>query len=133
MGQSLLVIEQIDEGNKFAREFNSDLPISVYFWVNPAESEQWYLYIASDQIDDTNFDVAYGHVIRKVGTFNQWLDPFQIKLVNSSDPVAKAATQIRDRFPDSVSGTHYRGALLGNLGIDYAYIYPPLTKVSIPQ
>jgi hypothetical protein len=133
MGQDLLVIDQIEAGEKFAREFNDYLPVSVYFWVTPAESERLYLYVASDEINDTNFDVAYGEVLRRVGKLNQWLDPFQIKLVSSSDPVADSARQIRDRFPDSVSGTYYRGALLGNLGIDFAYIYPPLTKVSVPQ
>ncbi|MDZ4659777.1 MAG: hypothetical protein SH868_19560 [Bythopirellula sp.] len=130
MGQNLLVNEQIEAGEKFAGEFNDYAPVSVYFWLNPAESDRLYLYIASDAIDDTNFDAGYGEVLRKVGKLNQWLDPFQIKLVNASDSVAKAAFQIRERFPGSLSGTHYRGALLGDVGIDYAYIYPQLTKAN---
>ena len=59
-----------------------------------------FLYIASDDINDNNFDVAYAEVLRKLsGKKSQWLDPFQVKLVNSSDPIARNAIEIRDRYP----------------------------------
>lgn len=129
MGEELLVNEQIDAGTDFVRDFNDYVPVSVACWVIPAESEDLFLYIASDDIDDNNFDVAYGEVLRKLsGKKSQWLDPFQIKLVSSSDPIARDAIQIRDRYPAPVP-TRYGGSSIGGTSIDGAYIYPPVSAM----
>ena len=128
MGQDLLVIEQIDAGGEFVRDFNDYVPVSVACWVNPAESDNLFLYIASDEIDDGNIDVAYSEVLRRLrGKRSQWLDPFQIKLVNSSDPIARDAIRIRDRYPAKIP-TRYRGSSIGDLSVEDAYIYPPVTS-----
>lgn len=129
MGQDLLVIEQIDAGDDFVRDFNDYVSVSVACWVNPAESDNLFLYIASDDIDDSNIDVAYGEVLRRLsGKRSQWLDPFQIKLVNSSDPIARDAIQIRDRYPAKIR-MRYQGSSIGGMSIDGAYIYPPLSAM----
>ena len=100
MGQELLVSEQIDAGEEFVRGFCEYLPVAAAFWVNPADSEDWFLYVASPEVDDGNLDVAYGEVLRRVGTNkNQWLDAFQVKLLNSADPLATEVIRIRDRYP----------------------------------
>ena len=129
MGEELLVNEQIDAGADFVRDFNDYVPISVACWVIPADSEDVFLYIASDSIDDSNFDIAYGEVLRKLsGRKNQWLDPFQVKLVNSSDPIAQDAIDIRDRYPAPLV-TRYGGSSLGGTSIDGACIYPPVSAM----
>ena len=113
MAQDLLVIEQLDAGADFVLDFNDYLSVSVACWVNPAESDNSFLYVASDEIDDSNFDVAYGEVLRRLSSKrSQWLDPFQIKLISSSDPIARAAMEIRDRFPAKMP-TRYKGSSLG--------------------
>lgn len=77
MGEELLVAEQIDAGAELVRDFNEYAPVSVAFWVVPADSDDVFLYVASDDIDDRNFDVAYGEVLRRLsGKRSQWLDPF---------------------------------------------------------
>jgi hypothetical protein len=124
MGEELLVNEQIDAGARFIRDFNDYVAVSVACWVIPSESDNSFLYIASDEIDDHNFDLAYGEVLRRLsGKKSQWLNPFQIKLVNSSDPVARRAIEIRDRYSMPLP-TRYNGSTLGGLSIDGAYIYP---------
>jgi len=129
MGEELLVNEQIDAGAEFIRDFNDYVPVSVAFWIVLPESESVFLYIASDDIDDRNFDVAYGEVLRKLsGKRSQWLDPFQIKLVNSSDPIAQDAMRIRDRYPGPLV-TRYGGSSLGGTSIDGACIYPPIAAL----
>jgi len=129
MDQDLLVIEQIDAGADFVRDFNDYVSVSVAWWVNPAESDNLFLYIASDNIDDSNIDVAYREVLRRLsGKRSHWLDPFQVKLVNSSDPIAREAMQIRDRYPAKIP-THYHGSSIGGMSIDGAYIYPPLSAM----
>lgn len=126
MCQHQLVNEQIDAGAEFVRSFNDYVPVSVACWVNPADAETWYLYVASDQIDDHNVRDAYGEVHRRLAAGQiPWLNMFQVKLVSSSDRVARDAIRIRDRYPTPVP-TRYQGSSLGGLAIDGAYIYPPL-------
>jgi hypothetical protein len=129
MGQELLVNEQIDAGAEFVRDFDDYVPISVAFWIISADTDDVFLYIASDDIDNSNFDVAYGEVLRKLsGKRSQWLDPFQIKLVNSSDPIAQDAIKIRDRYPAPLV-TRYGGSSIGGTSIDGACIYPPVAAL----
>lgn len=129
MGGELLVNEQIDAGAEFVRDLNDFVPVAVAFWIIPSESNDVFLYVASDDIDDHNFDVVYGEVLRKLsGSRNQWLDPFQIKVLNSSDPIAQDAMRIRDRYPALVA-TRYGGSSLGGTSIDRAYIYPRITAL----
>ena len=129
MGQELLVIEQIDAGADFVRDFNDYCCVAVACWINPAESDNLFLYIASDEIDDSNIRDAYGQVLDRLrGKRTPWLDPFQIKLVNSADPIARDAIKIRDRYPAKMA-TRYNGPSLGRTSIDGAYIYPPVSTM----
>ena len=48
MGEELLVNERIDAGAEFLRDFNDYVPVSVACWVIPADSDNLFLYIASD-------------------------------------------------------------------------------------
>jgi hypothetical protein len=130
MGQESLVSEQIDAGQEFVRGFCEYLPVAAAFWVNPADSEDWFLYVASAEIDDGNFDVAYGEVLRRVGTNkNQWLDAFQIKLVNSADPLAAEVIEIRDRYPLKAA-TRYNGSSIAGMAVGGVFIYPPIVTTS---
>lgn len=123
MGEELLVTEQIDDGEAFVRDFGDYVRVSAAFWVKPADANDWYLYIASDDIDDSNFDIAYLEVLRRLNRQKYpWVDPFRIKLVNSVDSVARQAIEIRDRHPANIP-IRYNRSYLGGLGIDGAYIY----------
>jgi hypothetical protein len=133
MAEGLLVNEQIDAGADFVRDFNDYVPVSVACWIVPADTDDVFLYIASDDIDDSNFDVAYGEVLRKLsGKKRQWLDPFQIKLVNTSDAIAQDAIEIRDRYPAPLV-TRYGGSSIGGMSIDGACIYPPVSAIKVTQ
>jgi hypothetical protein len=129
MGQEPLVAEQIDAGAEFLREFDSYAPVSVACWLNPTGTDSWYLYVASDEIDDSNIGVAYGEVLRTLGAKrDRWLDPFQVRLLNSSDPIAGNAIQIRDRYPASMAA-RYQSSSMGGMSIEGAYIYPSLAAM----
>lgn len=131
MGQVSLVNEQINAGEAFLHDFNDYVSIAAAFWINPADSEDWLLYIASDEINDANVRVAYGEVLRRIGSNrNQWLDAFQVKLLNSSDPLAAEVVEIRNRYPVNKIPTRYNGSSIAGLAIDGAYIYPPITAPS---
>jgi len=130
MGKESLVNEQRDAGQEFVRDFTEYVPVAAAFWINPADSEDWFLYVASPKINDGNLDVAYGEVLRRVGTNkNQWLDAFQIKLVNSADPVAAEVIRIRDRYALKTA-THYNGSSIAGMAIGGAFIYPESTAAT---
>lgn len=130
MGEEILVNDQIEAGADFVRDFNDLFAVSLAFWVVPAETDSRYLYIASDDIDDSNFDVAYREVVRRLrGRRNPWLDPFQVRLVNSTEPIAVDAMRIRDQHLAPL-GVRYGGSL-GRMTIDAAYIYPPLSDMKV--
>ena len=98
MGQTILVSEQKEDGTKFVLDFNNSFPVSVACWVAPSDTENMFLYIASEKINDSNIQDAYREMSRRFRANRsqwQWLDPFQIKLVNSSDPLAQAAMNIQ--------------------------------------
>lgn len=124
MDQGSLVSEEIDAGEQLVRAFDKYLPVKAAFWLKTSDDPHRYLYIASEQIDDNNFDLAYREVIRLTHKFrNPDLDPFRVKVINAGTPLAQAAVEILERFPDSV-GTRSGGGYFGGLVADDVYIYP---------
>jgi hypothetical protein len=130
MGQDSLVSEEIEAGLKFIEAFHKIHPVKTAFWLKPADDGGWSLYLASDEIDDTNFDRAYGEVLHVVeGLRDPHLDPFQIKLlIHRNDALVQSVLDFHKRYP-GVHGTHHRGTMLGGRSIDGAYFYPLLSPV----
>lgn len=126
MDQNSLVSDQMDAGARFLSEFDKYAPVKAAFWLKTSESNHWYLYIASDEINDTNYDLGYGEVIRLAGKMQDPnFDPFQVKLVGTDDPMARAVLEIQRRYAGKVP-TRYRGYQLGGVSIEEAYLYPPI-------
>jgi hypothetical protein len=132
MDQGSLVIEQIDAGASFLAEFGKKAKVAAAFWMKASEEESWYLYIASDEFHVKNLDVAYGEVLRIAGQMkNPYFDPFQVKLIKETHPLAKAAIEILQRFPGRMA-IRLHGRTFGGMGIDEVYIYPmPVTVQSL--
>jgi len=123
MDQGPLVNEEIDAGLKLALGFNEYQPVKAAFWLKAVDEQNRFLYIVSEQINDENYDVAYGEVLRLAGKIRSpYLDPFRVKIVNAEDPLAKAAVEINERFPGQIA-TRFRGKYFGDTGIDDVYIY----------
>src|SRR5258706_12516385 len=125
MDPSPLVTEQVDAGAAFLNEFEKYAPVKVAFWLRDADGGDWKLYVASDQIDDSNFDVAYGEVLRVVNRLrNPYLDPFQVKFVWGNDPTVRAALDVHRRFPRPLP-TRINGQSFGGRSAAGVYIYLP--------
>lgn len=124
MDQGSLVTEEIDAGAELARAFDKYEPVKVAFWLKASDDDHRFLYIASDRIDDTNIDIAYGTILRLAQKMrSMWLDPFRVKLINADDPLAKAADEIHQRFPGRTA-TRFGGNMFGGISVDDVYIYP---------
>lgn len=124
MDKSPLVTEQIDAGAWLIGEFSKRIPVQAAFWLRERDSDEWYFYLASDQINDSNFDHAYAEVLRIVPPQQSlWLDPFQVKVVGMDAPVAKAALDVMRKYPGRIP-TRYHGRHFGGLSVDEVCIYP---------
>lgn len=122
--------EQRDAGRRFLAEFHKSYPVQVAFWLRESEATWWYLYVASEQITDDNFDVAYGEVLRVSDMLRDpWFDPFRVKLIGADDPLAKAALEMLKKYPGPVATT-FGGKMLGGVYVDEMYIYPSPLPVS---
>ena len=132
MDHGPLVIEETDAGAELAREFDKYEPVKVAFWLKASDKEHRNLYIASDRIDDTNIDVAYGKVLSLTNKMQSpYLDPFRVKLISAKDPLAKAAVEIHERFPSRMA-TRFGGKSFGGISVDDVYIYPSPLSAAVP-
>jgi hypothetical protein len=124
MDQGPLVIQQIEAGERLIGRFSQYTPVQAAFWLKEPEDSPWFLYLAGDQINDSNFDLAYGEVLRLLsGAPEPWLDPFQVKVIGTDNPVAIAVMDIQRKYPGSLP-TRYHGRQLGGLSVEEVYIYP---------
>lgn len=130
MDQGPLVIDQIEAGARFLAEFQKYAPVQAAFWLKDSEEGTWRLYVASDQITDKKFRVAYGEVIRVWKMLRDpWFDPFRVKLIGADDPLAKAALELYQRYPIR-RPTQFPGRTFGGMSVDELYLYP--TPVPAP-
>lgn len=132
MDYSQLVTEQIDAGREFAAQFDATCrPLKAVFWLKNDEESPWRLYLASDEIDDNSFDVAYGEVHRLLHqSDHRWLDPFQIRVIGTEDRIAAAVLDILHRYPGSLD-TRLHNLRSGSLSVNDAYIYAFPTAVGL--
>jgi hypothetical protein len=125
-------MEEIDAGAELVREFDKYAPVKAAFWLKAGDEDYRYLYIASEQIDGANIDVAYGEVLRLADKIaSPFLDPFRVKLLNASDPLAKAAAEVNERFAGRMA-TRFGGRSFGGVSVDDVYIYPSLVHATAP-
>jgi hypothetical protein len=123
MDQGPLVTDQIDAGAKFLGAFKKHTPVQNAFWLKDSDDGEWSLYVASDKITDDNFDVAYGEVVRIASELQDpFFDPFQVRLIGADDPLAKAASGIRQRYPGR--GVRLQGKVFGDFPACELYLYP---------
>ncbi|OJW08363.1 MAG: hypothetical protein BGO49_13275 [Planctomycetales bacterium 71-10] len=124
--------EEIQAGERLLREFDAYEPVHVAFWMRKSDEDERYLYIASDRINSGNIDVAYSEALRvaqKLGS--PYMNPFRIKLINSSDRLARAAIVERDRFPAPLPA-RLGGKSFGGVDAADVYIYPAFDHAATP-
>lgn len=129
MDQGPLVREQIEAGEKLIADFSAYKPVAAAFWAKESDGGNWYLYLASDQIDDSTTNADYGEVLRLVGQ-QVWLDPFQVKVIGSDNRVARAVLEFIWKSHNLVPSRCF-SPRFGDLSVDEAYIYAVPTTASI--
>lgn len=124
MDQGPLVNEEIAATDRFLAEFNKSYPVQVAFWFKDSDTGNWFLYVVSEQITDENFDVAYGEVGRIDGERRDpWFDCLRVKVLGRDEPLAKAVTELRHRYP-SDKPARFFSQTVGGMEADEIYVYP---------
>ena len=130
MDNGPLVKEEIDSGAILAQAFDNYAPLKAAFWLRASDEEQRYLYLTSDSIDDTNFDLAYGEVGRLLRELHlPDLDSMRIKVVGGTNPLAEAAAKLAKRYPSS-TGRRFGSCTFGDMFVNDGYVYPQLLPVA---
>jgi hypothetical protein len=128
MGQGTLVIDEgeKDAGAELIDRIGEAWPVKLAFWLKPAESDRWFLYIVAEGIDYSNIDQGYKEVLRRVKEMrNPSFDPFQVKLIQDDAPLARAVMEVHQRYAQvKLSPINYNGHYLGGMSIEGAYLYP---------
>jgi hypothetical protein len=52
-----------------------------------------------------------------------YIDPFQVRLIGSDDPLTKAAIEVNRKYPGPMP-TRLRGKDFGGVSVEEVYIYP---------
>jgi hypothetical protein len=130
MAEGPLVTEEINAGARFLAAFQKYRPVLSAFWLKDGDEGVWYLYVASDQITDDNFDVAYGEVIRVANTLRDpEFDVFRVKVIGADHPVAQGVQELRRHYPGRTR-FHPDGTRFGVVSVEDLYVYP--SPVSAP-
>ena len=58
------------------------------------------------------------------------LDAFQVKLIQSDDPLARDVLEVQRRYPGT-GAINYNGRYLGGMSIEGAYLYPLPSSSSV--
>ena len=137
--RALVSREQVRGGDQLLRRLkDGGFAVVGAAWAQTESDGQPYLYIVSPTVErDASFKpirqlhVALDELNATRSDPSDRLDPFEIKLVGESGSLAQGILDWLQRHPDD-RPTHHRGASLGGVPIDGAYIYPA-TMFTPPQ
>ncbi|MFO0930382.1 MAG: hypothetical protein U0736_25700 [Gemmataceae bacterium] len=116
----------IDAGAEFLRHLHAYRPVKAACWLREGEDEERYLYVALDGLAEDNTDAAYMEVLRITQRMkDHYLDPFRVKLIRTSDPIAQAVMDLHRRFPGRIPPPVYSRVFAGT-AVAEVYVYPDL-------
>jgi len=124
--QGTLVEDRIVDGRRFVERFAADgNSVRAAAWVKTAEEGLWFLYLATEIIDQVGPAAAYRAVHGSLKKLEDLpLNGSQIKLVGPSNPIAVGLQNIANRSPVKLS-TRFGAETLGSLAVDQGYVYSP--------
>ena len=128
MDTDALVINQLDDGQKLIDHLlASGFEVTAACWLKTSNDGKWFLYIASPIVDAEGITMAYRRLNPLVRAMPEpfWIDPFEIKLIGSSHPIARDVLNIHVRAPGPrVCPIRWGGIQLGDVSIEGVYLYP---------
>jgi hypothetical protein len=117
---------QIDGGKALIDSLrNTGFDVTVSGWTKSSEEGDWYLYIASKDVEDRGLADAYRTVYTTIKANPLVdIDPFEVKLVGRENPIAKDLLAIRGAG-SALFATRSRRPKLGQMSVEETYVYAP--------
>ena len=137
MDQDTLVTEQKESAERLIEELHAvGFEVSVAFWAKPTDDGKWFLYLASQFVNEKGLKAAYlrvHEILRSVPDLFR-IEPLDVKLVRLDDSLTKEAlAATKPRVPDSKFAvqnpkrpsiwTWFGKSTLAGMSIDGAWIY----------
>src|SRR5688572_2337990 len=125
MDTALLVDHKIEDGQRIVeRLLREQFSVPVAFWVRRTEEGALTLNIGSDAIDPKELRDKYRVVYATLDLIPGCsIGASEINLLTRSDPLARDAIALRDRYPGTEPRSH-RNVTLAKTQIDEVIIYP---------
>ncbi len=99
--------------------------VTVGGWTKSSEEGDWYLYVASRDVDDRGLAAAYRTVYTVLQANPEFgVDPFEVKLVGRQNPIASDLLAIRGAGTGRPA-TRSRRPRLGQMSVEETYVYAP--------
>jgi len=113
------------EGGKALLETlrNVGFDVIVGGWTKSTDEGDWYLYIASKDVDERGIAEAYGTIYTTIRANPElFIDPFEVKLIGRQHPITKDLLDTQGiRVAPNVLRS--RRPKLGNMYVDDTYVY----------
>lgn len=128
MAQGPLVDLHLQDGRALLERLAAEgVPMTGACWLREAESEQWYLFLATPLVSrGSSTREAYGQVSATLRRFEEplWVRLMDIKVVAADGPVGKALQELYARYPGA-KPIRFDGDRFGDVPISGAFVYPP--------
>ena len=124
MDTQTLVDDRIRAGQRFITLLvQKNFEVIVACWVKTSEEDDWYLYIASGEVDRKGLAEAYREAYRVLEELDvPWIAASQLKLVRSDDPIVADVQETR-HLVAAVFPTVSHRPQLGEISTQEVYIY----------
>jgi hypothetical protein len=115
---------QIDGGKHLVDALRgTGFDVTVSGWTKSSEEGDWYLYIASKDVDVCGLADAYQKIYSTIKSNPKFgIDPFEVKLVSWQNPIAKDLLDIRGVGVIPFA-TRSRRPKLGPMSVEETYVY----------
>ncbi len=120
-----LVDGRIDDGRRLIEILpQRDIDVTAAAWVLTSEDGNWFLYIATEEVDKSGQAAAYAKVYNVLRSMaGACISTSDVKLIGKKNPITKDILAFRSHLTDDALA-RYRDRLLGGIGVEEVYIYP---------
>jgi len=126
MVKETLVEKDISDGKKLIlRLDNSEFKVTSAFWLYTSESEAWFLYLASNYVDDHNKKRAYEFIQKELLKFDPAIGiPLSsINPVKVNNTYVKLLKTVVFTEPDTLNEIRLTDVVINGVMIEDALIY----------
>jgi hypothetical protein len=120
-----LVERRIDDGRRLIGLLSQkDIDVTAAAWVLTSEDGNWFLYIATEEVDKSGQATAYAKVYNVLRSMaGTCISTSDVKLIGKRNPITKDILGFPSQLTDNYF-SRYPDRLLGGIGVEEVYIYP---------